>query len=90
MPKLWQETLFLKHSHKEISKSKPLKKGDTVVEYVPSQIFTEYLLYMCRNRQNKPYDGIIYRSSLTNEKNVCLFYDNATSEKVLDSENIKI
>ena len=86
MPGLWQETLFLKHFHKEISK--PLKQEDTEVEYVPSQIFTEYLRYICRNRQGKPYDGIIYRSSLTNEKNVCLFYDNTSSENVLELEEI--
>ena len=86
MPSHWQETLFLKHFHKEIAK--PLKKDDTDVEYVPSQIFTEYLRYLCVNSKDKPYDGIIYHSSLTGEKNVALFYDNKTSEKVLKLEEI--
>ena len=86
MPKYWQETLFLIRFHREISK--PLKKGDTEVEYVPPQIFTEYLRYLCRNSQDKPYDGIVYRSSLTGEKNVALFYDNKTSEQILELEEI--
>lgn len=86
MPKFWQEKLFLMHFHREISK--PLKENDTEVEYVPSQIFTEYLRYLCRNSQDRPYDGIVYRSSLTGEKNVALFYDNKTSEQILELDRI--
>lgn len=86
MPSNWQETLFLIHFHREISK--PLKKDDTEVEYVPSQIFTEYLRYLCKNSLGKPYDGIIYRSALTSEKNVALFYDNNTTGQILELDEI--
>lgn len=86
MPRFWQETLFLIHFHREISK--PLKENDTEVEYVPSQIFTEYLRYLCKNSQDRPYDGIVYSSSLTGEKNVALFYDNKTSEQILELDKI--
>ena len=87
MPQLWQETLFLKQFHKEIAR--PLKKEETEVEYVPSQIFTEYLRYLCKGRNEKPYDGIIYSSSLTGERNVALFYDNKTTANILDLKGIK-
>ena len=86
MESLWQETLFLKRFHKEITKA--IKPEDEEVEYIPSQIFTEYLRYLCKNKNGNAYDGIIYRSSLTNERNVALFYDNTTSEKILDLDVI--
>lgn len=86
MPSNWQETLFLKQFHKEIAK--PLRKDDTEVEYVPSQIFTEYLRYLCRNSKGQSYDGIVYRSMLTGQRNVALFYDNDTSVQILELEEI--
>ncbi|MBQ6305026.1 MAG: RES domain-containing protein [Bacteroidales bacterium] len=86
MDGLWQETLFLKRFHKEITKA--IMPEDEEVEYVPSQIFTEYLRYLCKNKEGAAYDGIIYSSSLTSQRNVALFYDNKTSEKVLDLDAI--
>ena len=86
MPSQWQETLFLIRFHKEISK--PLGKKDTEVEYVPSQIFIEYLRYLCRSSHGVPFDGIIYRSSLTSQLNIALFYDNEASGKILELEEI--
>lgn len=86
MEDFWQETLFLKRFHKEITKA--IKPEDEEVEYIPSQIFTEYLRYICKNKDSGAYDGIIYSSSLTKERNVALFYDNTTSEKILDLDAI--
>ena len=55
------------------------KNDDLFSEYVPTQIFTEYIRFM----NNCHIDGIVYRSSLTGRKNIVLFYDNETSDQVL-------
>lgn len=83
MPNGWQEYSFLNHFHKEISK--PLGPDDvSEIEYVPSQIFTEYLRYLCKNTEGNHFDGIVYRSSLTDKENVVLFYDSKKSSSVLE------
>ena len=81
MPSGWQEYSFLLHFHDEISKPISVDKPD--VEYIPSQIFTEYVRCLCRASTGKSYDGIIYRSSLTGRKNVVLFYDCDKSAEIL-------
>lgn len=86
MKDLWQETLILKRFHKEITKA--IKPEDGEVEYIPSQIFTEYLRYLCKSKKGAAYDGIIYSSSLTNKRNVALFYDNESSKRALDLDAI--
>ena len=83
MPSGWQEYSFLNSFHQEISK--PIRPDDVDdIEYVPSQVFTEYLRYLCKNSQGEYYDGIIYRSALTNNKNVVLFYDQESSSQILE------
>ena len=82
MPSGWQEYSFLSHFHQEISK--PLTPKDNPdIEYIPSQIFTEYLRYLCLSSAGEPYDGIIYQSAQTKKPNIVLFYDNKTSAEVL-------
>ena len=63
--------------------TKPIDKNPGI-EYVPTQIFTEYIRFM----NNYHIDGIIYRSSLTGGRNVVLFYDNETSADILQLNNI--
>ena len=82
MPSGWQEYSFLYQFHKEISK--PIAEGDNPeIEYIPSQIFTEYLRYLCKSSIGEPYDGIVYQSALTKRRNIVLFFDNRTSADVL-------
>lgn len=81
MPKYFREYKFLKNFHMEITK--PIDKNPGI-EYVPTQIFTEYIRFM----NNYHIDGIIYRSSLTGGRNVVLFYDNETSADILQLNNI--
>ena len=81
MPQYFREYKFLKRFHLEITK--PIDKNPSI-EYVPTQIFTEYIRFM----NNYHIDGIIYQSSLTGERNVVLFYDNETSANVLQLNNV--
>ena len=66
---------FLKRFAEEISK--PLKDDDLDhLEYLPSQIVTEYLKLMCKHKDS-PIDGIIYRSAQTTDgKCIVLFVEN--------------
>lgn len=81
MPQFFREYKFLKQFHLEITK--PIDKNPSI-EYVPTQIFTEYIRFM----NNYHIDGIIYRSSLTGGRNVVLFYDNESSANVLQLNNV--
>ena len=68
--------------HNEISKKLwPNDNGE--VEYIPTQIFTAYLRYLCKTSDDNHYDGIIYKSATTRRRNVVLFYDQKTSASVL-------
>lgn len=75
---------FLYSFRKIISKN--ITRDDKIhIEYIPSQVFTEYIRYS----YGKHLDGIIYDSSLgSNEQNIVLFYDRDESEKILDLVNI--
>lgn len=82
MPKYFWEYKFLKKFHSEITQ--PIGKNPGI-DYVPTQIFTEYIRFM----NNYHIDGIIYQSSMTGEKNIVLFYDNNTSAEVLQLNKVK-
>ena len=84
----WQKYSFLRSFHDEISK--PVDPNDEAIDYIPTQVFSEYLRYIQKTDSGKKYDGIIYKSSLTTKKNIVLFYDNKTSEDVLILNNIEI
>ena len=85
----WQiETLFfLKDFIKDISK--PIVENDAIIDYVPTQIVTEYIRY----NPKLNVDGLIYPSSTDNSKeNYVLFMDHEESikELVFNSKSIKI
>ena len=77
----WQIIAFLHAFHKEISK--PVGTKDPKLEYIPSQVFCEYLRHIQKAKDGSSYDGIVYSSAMTSAKNVVLFYDNKTSESIL-------
>ena len=81
----WQKYSFLHLFHSEISK--PIGTADEELEYIPSQVFSEYLRLIQMSNDNTPYDGLIYQSSLTKEKNLVLFYNNKTSIDILSLNN---
>lgn len=76
MPQYYLEYKFLEKFHLEITQPVMENPG---IEYVPTQIFTEYIRFL----NKKHIDGIIYRSSETKRKNIVLFYDNASSKEIL-------
>lgn len=77
---------FLKSFSHELSLPTP-KDDKNHIEYVPSQVVTEYLRYMYEDKEGK-LDGIIYRSAIGYWKNVVLFCDNKTSVDWLSLKNI--
>ncbi len=70
--------LFLKGFSNDISKS--INDSDEIIEYIPTQIVTEYIKY---NKELKA-DGIIYNSSKNDKmKNIVLFFDHEQSTENL-------
>ena len=82
----WQRYAFLHLFHKEIAK--PMDNNDSKLEYIPSQVFCEYLRFIQKTKEGNTYDGIIYSSALTSKRNIALFYDNKTSADVLTLVNV--
>ena len=80
----FEEVAFLKSFHKEIARH--INRDDSIhVEYIPSQVFTEYLRFMFKT---VPLDGMIYNSSLTGAKNIVLFCNNEESKELLVATDI--
>lgn len=78
----WQTCKFLHQFHHEISK--PIENKDNQLEYIPTQVFSEYLRFIQKTSNGESFDGIVYQSALTKEQNIVLFYDNKTSSEVLE------
>lgn len=59
--------------------SKPMSEDDTPsIEYVPTQIFTEYIRYLFRISEKDTIMGIVYPSSVNKGHNCCvIFADNS-------------
>ena len=72
--------LFLEGFIKDISKS--IDDEDSIIEYIPTQIVTEYLKF----NPKLNIDGIIYPSSKCQNNNIVLFFDHEKSLKELDFE----
>ncbi|MBB5645914.1 HEPN-associated N-terminal domain-containing protein [Pedobacter cryoconitis] len=72
--------------------SKPIEKdGSEHIEYVPTQIITEYFRYTYEDRTGGSVDGIIYPSSKLGGKYACvLFYDHVESIKKLEFVDTKL
>lgn len=83
----WEAVSFLKSFHKDITR--PLiNNAKEAIEYIPSQIFTEYLRWMFTDKQGRNIDGLMYRSCKTQKANVVLFCNNENSHKWLNLENL--
>lgn len=76
----FDEIAFLKSFHQEITR--PIVRDDRIhSEYVPSQVFTEFLRYMYKGEK---LDGMIYNSSLDEAKNVVLFCNQKESREMVE------
>jgi len=68
--------IFLRNFQEEVSK--PINKdGAEHIEYVPTQVFTEYIRHLYKDQNNNNIDGILYPSS-KHKGGVCcvLFIEN--------------
>lgn len=84
----WQGNQFLHHFNENITLK--LNPEDTNhLQYVPTQVFTEYLRYMFKDQNKERVDGLIYGSSKTLQKNIVLFCNQKDSINYVD-ENVKI
>ncbi|MBO4807205.1 MAG: RES domain-containing protein [Paludibacteraceae bacterium] len=82
----WQELSFIYSFTKEVSK--PISAEHNSVEYVPTQIFAEYIRYCCKDKNGKGIDGILFKSSKTKGDNIVLFYNQEKSHTILKLEKI--
>jgi hypothetical protein len=80
----WEGIEFLHSFYREITK--PIERDDHIhIEYVPSQVFTEYLRYIYTPCKGENLDGIIYKSSLVGaQKNIVLFFNQHYSSDILE------
>lgn len=76
----WEGIAFLKSFHKDITQPL-LKEAKEAIEYIPSQIFTEYLRWMFTDKQGRHVDGLVYKSCKTKKANVVLFCNNEESRE---------
>lgn len=83
----WEGIAFLKSFHKDITQPL-LKDAKEAIEYVPSQIFTEYLRWMFTDKQRRQVDGLIYESCKTKKANVVLFCNNKDSRSWVKLERL--
>lgn len=83
-----EQLIFLQTFSKEISR--PVDKDDkNHTEYVPTQVFTEYLRFVFKYYGKDSLDGIKYRSSIHNHPCIVLFCNQKESEKMVELENIE-
>ena len=81
----WQENQFLHHFNENITKR--VDPEDTNhLQYIPTQVFTEFLRYMFVAEDGQHVDGLIYGSSKTREKNIVLFCNHKESEKMVNRD----
>ena len=79
---------FMHIFHKEITKR--IKPDDRIhTEYVPSQVFTEYLRYMFKLEGEIDVDGLIYKSSVNNNKCVVVFCNQKDSKDYFELVKIE-
>jgi len=63
MRRLRSTVSFLESFSDEISRP-ILKDGCEHIEYVPTQVFTEYIKYVYRDQEGRGLDGILYKSTV--------------------------
>lgn len=89
MPEDWEGIGFLHSFNSEITKS--IERDDRIhIQYIPSQVFTEYLRCIYQSTDGKKIDGVIYRSSLkgVTGKNIVLFYNQRRSTEAFELINL--
>lgn len=84
----WQANQFLYHFNEKITK-KISPNDKNLLQYVPTQVFTEYLRYMFKDVKGRAIDGMIYGSSKTKERNIVLFCNQKDSEMFVNT-NVRI
>ena len=90
MPSFWhqkrdtREALAFMHIfHNEITKR--IRPDDSIhTEYVPSQVFTEYLRFIFKLEGEIDVDGLIYKSSVNDSKCVVVFCNQKESSDYLE------
>ena len=79
---------FMRIFHKEITKR--IKPDDRIhTEYIPSQVFTEYLRYVFKLEGEISVDGMIYNSSVNERHCIVLFFNQKESKKYLELVEIE-
>ena len=94
-PSFWQQSrqtrealAFMHIFHNEITKK--IKPDDRIhTEYIPSQVFTEYLRYMFKMEGGIGVDGLIYNSSVNERHCVVLFCNQKDSREWLELEEVE-
>jgi len=71
--KLRPTVSFLESFSEEISQP-ILKDGREHIEYVPTQIFTEYIKHVYKDREGNKVDGILYRSAIRENGINCVLF----------------
>ncbi len=83
-----EQLIFLHTFLKEISK--PAAKDDkNHTEYVPTQVFTEYLRFVFKYYGKDLLDGIKYRSSINNNPCIVLFCNQRESKAMLELKKVE-
>lgn len=77
----WQELAFIYSFCAEVSK--PIDPNTELYEYVPTQVFAEYIRYGCKDSDGSRIDGIKFNSSKDAGQNIVLFYNQKQSEDIL-------
>lgn len=85
----WQENQFLHSFNREITKKLDPMDAN-LLQYIPTQVFTEFLRYMFVDGKGRKLDGMIYGSSKTREKNVVLFCNQRESKFFVDLKSAKV
>jgi hypothetical protein len=63
---------FLESFSDEISQ--PMNNCFKEIEYIPTQVFTEYIKYLYKDRENKGIDGILYKSTVRDDGVNCVLF----------------
>lgn len=86
MRHLRSSILFMRQFRNEFSKSIKKNKLENI-EYVPTQVFTEYIRYKYKDVKRKQIEGILYPSSRNPGGISCVLF--ASNEQCVDKRNIK-
>jgi hypothetical protein len=70
----WHRSEFLRYFTRDVSK--PVERDQRQhVDYVPTQVFTEYVRYHVQSQSGQPVDGIRYFSSQNRQPCYVLFFE---------------